>query len=176
MSVRIKLKGYDIVVLPFEGKVLGRTHKGTRPRKEIFTSKDRSGYHVNSNRGTAPEARRARLIWYAVNGPIPEGMQINHINRKRDDDRITNLELVTNQENSIARGKYKNNTTGYRGVTVKKDRNNQYDVTITYNYKTIYLGRYKCILQAARAYDEAARKYHGKFAILNFPDTDKDSP
>jgi hypothetical protein len=68
MSIRIKLKGYDIVVLPLEGKVLGRPRKdGTR--KEIGTSKDKKGYYI-LNYKSYPEARRSRLVWFAVNGPI----------------------------------------------------------------------------------------------------------
>lgn len=40
-----------------------------------------------------------RLIWEHVNGPIPKGMHIDHINGVRDDNRIENLRLVTPKEN-----------------------------------------------------------------------------
>lgn len=47
-----------------------------------------------------PEVTPAhRVIWIASDGPIPEGIQINHINRRRWDNRRTNLELVTFVEN-----------------------------------------------------------------------------
>lgn len=36
-----------------------------------------------------------RLIWEAVNGPIPAGLFINHINGVKTDNRLINLELVT---------------------------------------------------------------------------------
>lgn len=42
-----------------------------------------------------------RLIWEAVNGPIPAGLEINHINGDKADNRIANLELVTPSENSL---------------------------------------------------------------------------
>ena len=40
-----------------------------------------------------------RLIWEAFNGPIPEGLEINHINGIKHDNRLCNLELVTKSEN-----------------------------------------------------------------------------
>ena len=40
-----------------------------------------------------------RLIWMAAYGPIPVGMQINHINGVKTDNRLCNLELVTPAQN-----------------------------------------------------------------------------
>lgn len=42
-----------------------------------------------------------RAVWEVVHGPIPAGMQINHKNGVKGDNRITNLELVTPRENTI---------------------------------------------------------------------------
>jgi hypothetical protein len=41
-----------------------------------------------------------RLIWELANGPIPEGMQINHKDFNKANNKLENLELVTNLENS----------------------------------------------------------------------------
>lgn len=40
-----------------------------------------------------------RLVWETFNGPIPEGMEIDHINTIRDDNRLDNLRVVTPKEN-----------------------------------------------------------------------------
>lgn len=40
-----------------------------------------------------------RFIWEAFNGEIPEGMEIDHINTIRDDNRLCNLRMVSSSEN-----------------------------------------------------------------------------
>ena len=40
-----------------------------------------------------------RLVYEAFNGQIPEGLQVNHINEIKTDNRISNLNLMTPKEN-----------------------------------------------------------------------------
>lgn len=166
MEVVFKIKDYDIVVLPLEGKVLGRL-RADGSRREIFTSNSCHGYHTSATR--YPEARRARLVWLAVHGPIPKNMQVNHINHDRGDDRITNLELVTRTQNNIYRKKRKYNITGFTGIYFNHSKQ-KYESRLGVSGVRIYIGTYNTAEEAALAYDEAAWEWAGRHAILNLPD------
>ena len=72
------------------GHVLGRSNKPARKLSR--------GYVIVGRR---PGRVAHRIIWERVHGPIPEGMQINHINGIKNDNRISNLELVTPSQNSV---------------------------------------------------------------------------
>jgi hypothetical protein len=176
MAIRIKLKGYDIVVLPEEGKVLGRLRKdGTR--KEIATYKDRKGYHKLAATHY-PDNLRSRTIWIAVNGPIPEGKEINHINHDPSDDRINNLELVTPQQNCAHRRPKKEARSGYKGVSqditrLKRGGKKNWCAYIGVSGKgtnIVRIGFYYTAEEAALAYDVVAKEWYGPHAFLNFPD------
>jgi len=42
-----------------------------------------------------------RVMWLAVHGPIADGLVINHRNRQRDDNRLSNLEAITPRQNTL---------------------------------------------------------------------------
>jgi len=65
----------------------------------------------------------------------------------------------------------KNNTTGYKGVSYHTKRNH-YQSIIGVDGVLKWIGGFPTALEAAKAYDEAARAYHGEFAYLNFPRRD----
>lgn len=70
------------------------------PRKIGSLSK---GYLLVNVRvgGKTQVAQAHRLVYRHHHGPLPEGLQINHINGIKDDNRIDNLELVTPSENAL---------------------------------------------------------------------------
>jgi hypothetical protein len=61
-----------------------------------------------------------RIIWELFNGPIPEGMVIDHINGDPWDNRLENLRMVTPKANNQNTKKRKDNKTGFTGISIKK--------------------------------------------------------
>jgi len=93
---------------------------------------------------------------------------VDHINRNKLDNRKCNLRMVTKSQSQQNKDKYRNNTSGYKGVYF--DKNNSvrpWSSCITSNSKYIYLGRFFTKEEAAKAYNVAAKKYHGEFAVYN---------
>jgi len=98
-----------------------------------------------------------RLAWFYMHKEWPAG-DVDHINRNRLDNRISNLRVVTrsvNAHNSPSRGK-----SGVKGVSFKK-RDKVWAAYITVNYKTQHLGSFKNFADAV-----AARKAAETSAIL----------
>ena len=46
-----------------------------------------------------------RIVWEQHNGPIPDGMTIDHINGNKKDNRIENLQMLSRKDN-IKRSSY----------------------------------------------------------------------
>jgi len=105
-----------------------------------------------------------RVAWIVVHGEIPEGMTVDHINGVKGDNRIANLRLATDCQNSYHRPRKSNNVTGYKGVYQRE--NGKYRATITVNRKRTSLGTFDTKEEAYAAYCEAARRLHGEFARL----------
>ena len=88
---------------------------------------------------------------------------VDHINGNPLDNRRTNLRVCTNAENMRNRGKNKNNTSGFKGVTYFKFAK-LWKAQIKVDRKGVFLGYFKTPEAAHQAYCEAAAKYHGDFA------------
>lgn len=100
----------------------------------------------------------------------PAGMVIDHINHDGMDNRSANLRTATYSQNVCHRKKHSDSKfSKYKGVYRKK-KNHKWEVRISFEKKQIHIGCFRNEIDAAKAYDEAAMKYHGQFACLNFPD------
>lgn len=96
------------------------------------------------------------------------GPRCDHKNRDGLDNRKENLRKASRRQNNCNQGLRKNNRTGYKGITCPDKRHDKYQARIGYKGRIIYLGYYETKEEAARAYDEAAKRLHGEFAVLNF--------
>ncbi len=94
---------------------------------------------------------------------------VDHINRKGLDNRRANLRLATHAQNNMNRCPRRGTSSKYKGIAFDR-RVGKYKTDIQVNKKRIHLGYFNSETRAAKAYDDAAKAYHGEFAYLNFPD------
>lgn len=97
-----------------------------------------------------------------------EDIVVDHVNGDGLDNRRSNLRLCSLAENNRNRRRGKDNTSGYKGVHWCR-RRRLWRARIKHGRRPVCLGFYKTPEEAARAYDGAAKTYHGEFALLNFP-------
>ena len=100
---------------------------------------------------------------------VGDDMFVDHINHNGLNNRRANLRPATRTENNRNRRKAqrRNYSSRYKGLTWYREQE-RWIVRITVNRKSEFIGSFKNELEAARAYDRAAVKYHGEFASLNF--------
>jgi len=95
------------------------------------------------------------------------GLKVDHISRDGCDNRRVNLRWATRSQNAINRRWSKPTKSGYRGVYWDS---NAWQVMVQVNGQRKTFCRTKNLEEAARAYDEHAKRLHGEFAQLNFPE------
>lgn len=96
----------------------------------------------------------------------PDGMHVDHINGDGLDNRRENLRVCSPMQN-LWNSKKQTNTSGFKGVT-KRASDKAFIARIRVNYKLISLGSFADPIDAAKAYDAAARAHFGEFARTNF--------
>jgi hypothetical protein len=104
-----------------------------------------------------------REIMKPIKGYCVDHKDGDGLNNKRD-----NLRIVTIAENNYNKSKSRRTLSSqYKGVSIDK-RTNKWRVIIYYKYRKIHLGMFDDEIEAAKAYDEAAKELYGKYAKLNF--------
>ena len=123
-------------------------------------SYDPKGYAMTNGKDRRT-IRMHRLIML-----IPEGMEIDHIDGNGLNNVRNNLRIVTHAENMLNRKLNTNNSSGYKAGTWKADPK-KWAAQIQFDGKNHVLGYYEDKLDAAKAYNIAAIKYHNVHARLN---------
>lgn len=126
---------------------------------------DSKGY---AKRDTEVAGRRFSWKLHRMVAAVPDGIIVNHINGNPLDNRRANLRTVTPRQNCLNRTARKGRK--YKGV-YKNAKAATYTARIISNGKHIYLGSFRDEIEAAKAYDAAAKEHHGEYAKLNFPES-----
>jgi hypothetical protein len=100
---------------------------------------------------------------------ILDNLLCDHVNCNSLDNRKTNLRPATVSQNLCNRPKRKSKTRSkYKGLEWDEPQR-KWKARIQINNRKIYLGSFNSEIDAALAYDRAAKKHHREFANLNFP-------
>jgi len=99
---------------------------------------------------------------------IKDKLFVDHINGDGLDNRKANLRAATALQNSWNMKKVGIKTSSrYKGVIWNKQVK-KWSVQMNVYRKSRFLGYFDNEVEAAKTYDEAAKKYFGEFAMLNF--------
>lgn len=102
-----------------------------------------------------------RIIFLMFHGYLPEC--VSYIDANPLNTRIENLRAATQSQVNCYSKKQKNNTSGYKGVCLNKQKG-KYSAQIWKKGKNHHLGLFDTAKEAHKAYCMAAKKLHGEFA------------
>lgn len=120
------------------------------------TTMDKKGYVVVRYNNLVYKWHRVAYKMY--HGDFDESLQVDHIDGRRDNNKIENLRLVTNTENQRNAGMRKDNTSGRVGVHWGS-RDKKWKAQICVDGKRMGLGTFASKAEAIYARECAERKY-----------------
>jgi hypothetical protein len=139
-------------VKSLERKTLGK-YGGIKKERILKSNKNNGGYlrlDLCKN-GVQKNCKIHQLVAIAFLNHTPCGhkLVVNHKNFNKLDNRLENLEIITQRENSNL--KHKESTSKFVGVFWDKSRG-KWHSKIQINGKSKFLGYFKCEIKASEAY------------------------
>lgn len=121
-------------------------------------------WYVNRLGYAANDSKPRKLMHRLIMGYPKEN--VDHKNGNKLDNRLSNLRLCNQSQNTANSPKRKTNVSGYKGVSWNK-RYSKWEAYITKDYKHIFLGYFDDRKEAALAYNNRAILEFGDFCKLN---------
>ena len=139
-------------------RLVGKAHNA-KVGQAVRGTQTPYGYLVLNVNGKVMMAHR--LAWLLTHGEHPpKGLDIDHINRDRADNRLANLRLLTRVDNLRNSSLSKASTSGHKGVTWYKPTG-KWNAQIVVHGKRFNLGYYERIEDAVAARLEGERVHFG---------------
>ena len=111
------------------------------------------------------EDRRKKILHRVLLDP-PRHLDVDHINNSGLDNRRCNLRACTRSENNMNCSSVTNGSSTYKGVYFAKHAK-KWCASVHINYKKMHIGYFVNEVDAAKAYNVAAKELFGEFANLN---------
>lgn len=119
---------------------------------------------IYAMRGESSDGKRRSIFLHRVIlGVIDTDIQVDHIDLDGLNNRRANLRACSKAENLRNRGAQRNNTSGFKGVTLFS-ATGRWHAQITVSGSRKHLGFFDTREAAHAAYVEAASRFHGRFA------------
>lgn len=106
-----------------------------------------------------------RLAFLYMTGRWPDG-DVDHIDGNTGNNKWSNLRIATKAQNLANAKRSKHNTSGFKGVYFRSDRQ-KWCAEIRTERRRIWLGVYETREEAVSVRKTATTKYHGEFARLS---------
>jgi HNH endonuclease/AP2 domain len=123
-------------------------------------------FYAKTTVGLASKGGQVTLRMHRVILNAPIGIEVDHRDRNPLNNQRSNLRLASTIEQARNRRRRTDNMSGFKGVHWYRHRS-KWRSTIRIGGKLVLLGDFSTPIEAARAYNEAAREHFGDFCCLN---------
>ena len=159
----LPIEGYENYFVSNFGNI-----KNSKTNRILKQNTHPKGYKLIdlSKNGIRKSFRVHRLVGKAFLENPDNKPMIDHIDENKANNNVKNIRWATDKENGYNQGKYKNNKSGYKGVSFNKPMN-KYVAHININGKKKHIGLFETAEEASKAYEAKAKEIHQEFYYKN---------